>query len=222
MKSLFFLGFAVIILNSCANWIKTASRPELENPTEQTQIAERTSETTDPVKDPEKLSVKDLEKYAYELGLDPKKPLSETERQDVLTRRRLRQLERGLDSPKERVNYSKVLPLFNNDQEKIEYLSIPSLEGRQSWVVRNKLWNRDKTNPDFQAVTEAQDITLGMTQDLVRKSWGEPSSIEHSGNPIYKNERWKYLRDTPTLNGYKRERRFVYFEGGRVVGWETE
>lgn len=213
-----FLVIIALSTFSCAGLIKTASRPELA----ETSTDLRIQEKADPTMDPDKLSTKDLEKYAYELGLDPSKPLSQDERKDVLTRRRLRHLERSLDSQKERIAYSKVLPLFNNDQEKIDYLSIPSLEGRQSWVARQKLWSRDKTNPDIQAVAEALDITLGMTQDLVRKSWGEPTSVEHSGNPIYKNERWKYVRDIPTLNGYKRERRYVYFEGGRVTGWETE
>lgn len=225
MKNSLLFGCIVLgllSLSSCANLIKTAARPELTDSKTPDEPTNRQKEMADPLKDPDKISDKDLEKYAYELGLDPKKPLTETERKDVMNRRRLRQLERGLDSPKERVNYSKILPLFANDQEKIEYLSVPSLEGRQAWVNRNKLWNRDKTNPDFMAVAEAQDITLGMSQELVRKSWGDPTQIEHSGNPIYKNERWKYIRDLPTASGYKRERRYVYFEGGRVVGWETE
>lgn len=215
-------GLFAVSLTSCAQWVKTAPRPELGTTGENTTGYTRIEETQNPDKDPSKLSDKDLEKYAYELGLDPKKTLSETERKDILNRRRLRQLERNLDSQKERANYSKVLPLFQNDQEKIEYLSLPSIEGRQAWVNRNKLWNREKSNPDFQSVVDAQDLTLGMSQDLVRRSWGEPTAVEHSGNPIYKNERWKYIRETPTINGYKRERRYVYFEGGRVVGWETE
>lgn len=225
MKTSIFFALAIGLLSfsSCSSLIKTAHRPELGGDDETTkQEVGRTKESAAAIKDPERLSDKDLEKYAYELGLDPKKPLTDTERKEVMTRRRLRQLERGLDSPKERVNYSKVLPLFTNDQEKIDYLSIQSLEGRASWVNRNKLWNRDKTNPDFAAVADAQDITLGMTQELVKKSWGEPNQVETSGNPVYKNERWKYIRDLPTLSGYKRERRYVYFEGGRVVGWETE
>ena len=220
----FLLTFGVSSLFfSCAGMV-TANRPELNNSasTDGSKEVIRTQEKANPDKDPDKLSDKDLEKYAYELGLDPAKSLTDNERHEILNRRKLRQLERALDSEKERVTYSKVLPLFNNDQEKIDYLTIPSLEGRQAWVNRNKLWTRDKTNPDFQAVIDSQDITLGMSQELVRKSWGEPMAIEHSGNPIYKNERWKYVKEMPTLSGYKRERRFVYFEGGRVVGWETE
>lgn len=225
MKNSLLLGFVVfgLMFNmSCANWLKTASRPELADTTYEKEAIARTSETQDPTKDPSRLSDADLEKYAYELGFEPNKGLTESQRKEALTRRKLRQLERSLDSAKERMNYSKVLPLFANDQEKIDYLSIPSIEGRLAWTNRNKLWNREKTNPEFMTLTETQDITLGMSQDLVRKSWGEPQQVEHSGNPIYKNERWKYLREIPTVSGYKRQRRYVYFEAGRVVGWETE
>ena len=109
-----------------------------------------------------------------------------------------------------------------SDQEKVDYLSYPTIEGRQAWVIRNKIWSRAKSDKDFLDVVDSQDLTLGMNQELVRKSWGEPESVEHSGNPIYKNEKWRYVRDVPSPNGYKRERRYVFFEGGRVVGWETE
>lgn len=222
MKKMFFvfsLVAGLLSLTSCMS-IKTA-RPELGDEVTKEQTS-RVTEAFNSKNDPNKISDKDLEKYAYELGLDPKKQLTDTERKDVMNRRRLRQLERGLDSPRERVNYSKVLPLFANDQEKIDYLSINSLEGRQTWVNRNKLWNRDKSTPDMMAAAESKDIAVGMTQELVKKSWGEPNQVETSGNPIYKNERWKYIREIPSLSGYKRERRYVYFEGGRVVGWETE
>ena len=220
--SIFISALSLFIFTGCVTGqIQTADRPEFNNDTKAEYSREKI--TTDGISEADsKLTEKDLEKYAYELGLNPKKSLSKTEMSDVRNRRKLRQLERTLDSEKERLSYSKVLPLFQTDQEKIEYLSIPSIEGRQSWVNRNKLWSRLKSNKDFQDMVESQDLTLGMTQDLVRKSWGDPDSVEHSGNPIYKNERWKYTRESPSLNGYKRERRYVYFEGGRVVGWETE
>lgn len=61
-----------------------------------------------------------------------------------------------------------------------------------------------------------------MPAEYVKKSWGEPVNIEVSGNPIYRNERWQYNKQVATPQGYKQEKRYVYFEGGRVVGWETE
>lgn len=172
----------------------------------------------------EELSLTTLEtqKYAYELGLNPKVDLKDEEKKQILDRKKLRQLERALDSQKERLQYSKVLPWLKNDLEKIEVLSIPSVEGRQVWINKNKIWSRAKDLKNFDDVVEAQDIALGMPSDYVKKSWGEPDNVESSGNPIYKNERWQYNRQVSTPLGYKQEKRMVYFEGGRVVGWETE
>ncbi|MEK6627070.1 MAG: hypothetical protein AABY53_00450 [Bdellovibrionota bacterium] len=169
-----------------------------------------------------KLTTLELQKFAYELGFNPKKEITETQKQEILNRKKLRQLERSLDSQKERLQYSKVLPWLNHDLEKIEVLSIPTVEGRQGWINKNKIWSRTKELKNFDEVVESQDIALGMPAEYVRRSWGEPSHIETSGNPIYKNERWQYLKQVSTPQGYKQEKRSVYFEGGRVAGWETE
>ena len=174
------------------------------------------------VKTPTSLTEIELEKYAYEIGLDPSKQLSAEELESVEKRKKVRLLERTLDSQKERMSYSKILPWLQNDNEKIDYLSIPSVEGRQAWINKNKIWKRAQNLKDYTEVVENLDIAAGMPADYVRKAWGEPDSIDHSGNPIYKNERWKYLKQVSTPNGYRQEKRYVYFEGGRVVGWETE
>ncbi len=169
-----------------------------------------------------RITTLEMQKFAYELGFDPKKELSVKQKQQILDRKKLRSLERSLDTQKERLQYSKVLPWLNNDQEKIEVLSIPSIEGRQVWINKNKIWSRAKDLKNFDEVVESQDIAIGMPAEYVKKSWGEPTSIETSGNHIYKNERWQYLKQVSTPQGYKQEKRLVYFEGGRVVGWETE
>lgn len=168
------------------------------------------------------LSEIELEKYAYELGLDPKNQLSTEDLASIEKRKKVRGLERTLDSQKERLSYSKILPWLQSDNEKMEYLSIPSIEGRQAWINKNKIWKRAQNLKDYAEVVEDLDIAAGMPADYVKKAWGEPDSIDHSGNPIYKNERWKYFKQVSTPNGYRQEKRYVYFEGGRVVGWETE
>ena len=164
----------------------------------------------------------EIQKFAYELGFDPKKTLSEEQKKQIVDRKRLRELERSLDTHKERVQYSKVLPWFKNDLEKIEMLNIPSIEGRQVWINKNKIWSRAKSLKEFDEVVESADIAVGMPAEYVKKSWGEPDNVETSGNPIYRNERWQYNKQVSTPQGYKNEKRLVYFEGGRVVGWETE
>ncbi len=169
-----------------------------------------------------KITTLEMQKYAYELGFDPKKEIPNEQKIQILERKKLRELERSLDTQKERLQYSKILPWLASDSEKIEVLSIPSIEGRQVWINKNKIWSRAKDLKHFDEIVESQDIALGMPQDYVRKSWGEPSQIETSGNSIYKNERWQYLKQVSTPQGYKQESRLVYFEGGRVVGWETE
>ncbi len=159
---------------------------------------------------------------AYEMGKDPSS-LTDRDYREIRSRQKVRDLERTLRSRKEREQYSKVLPWLGGDDEKIEFLSIPSIEGRQQWINRKNIWSRSQAPQlEMKSLIESQDIAVGMPQDYVRKSWGEPVSVEVSGNPIYKNERWKYQRMVSGSEGYRKEIRFVYFEGGRVVGWETE
>lgn len=159
---------------------------------------------------------------AYELGKDPNS-LNAEDLDEINYRRNARNLERTLRSKKEREQYSKILPWLKNDKEKIEFLSIPSIEGRQQWINQNNIWSRSQApQEEMKELVETQDVAVGMPQEYVRRSWGEPVAIEVSGNPIYKNERWKYQRQVSTPQGFRKEVRFVYFEGGRVVGWETE
>lgn len=133
------------------------------------------------------------------------------------------QLERRLESENEKQQYARILPLFKNDQEKIEFLTLPTVISRQQWINENKILKRSKSiSTDMKQAVENQDITMNMTMDLVKKAWGEPNNIEVSGNSIYKNEKWKYIKFVSTSGGYKAEKRIVYFENGRVSGWETE
>jgi hypothetical protein len=162
------------------------------------------------------------ETTAYELGKDPSS-LSAGDLQDIDSRHRVRELERTLSSRKEKEQYSKVLPWFKNDDEKIAFLSISTLEGRQQWLNSHNIWERSRApKPEMKELVDSQDIAVGMPADYVRRSWGDPTSVEVSGNPIYKNERWKYQRMGSSPQGYRPETRYVYFEGGRVVGWETQ
>lgn len=159
---------------------------------------------------------------AYELGKDPNS-LTSNDLEEIQSRKKVRELERTMSSKKEREQYSKILPWLKNDEEKVSFLSIPSIEGRQQWINRNNIWSRSQApQAEMKELLETQDIAVGMPQDYVRRSWGEPLGVEVSGNPIYKNERWKYQRQVSTSQGFRKETRYVYFEGGRVVGWETE
>jgi hypothetical protein len=162
-------------------------------------------------------------RVAYELGYDPKMALSEEQLQSIDDRRSLRILERRLETVREKEQYSKVLPWLTTDHERIAFLSIPTIEGRQAWIQQNNIWQRSQApNPKLKEIIDDGDIAVGMPQDFVRKAWGEPQDKQVSGNPLYKNEKWRYTRYISSGDGFKKEIRLVYFEGGKVVGWETE
>ena len=62
---------------------------------------------------------------------------------------------------------------------------------------------------------EANDVIPGMTRSQVIQSWGEPMVREFAGKQESGHERWTY--------GTRRSQRgetFLFFENGRVVGWQ--
>lgn len=142
---------------------------------------------------------------------------------EQLTQIQIRDLERHLKNQREKELYSKLLPWFRNEEEKLEYLSLPSLQERQEWANDKRIWNRAKSpNDEMRSLMQNQDIAIGMPMDYVLKAWGDPIAREVSGNRLFKNEKWKYVRSISTSEGFKQEKRTVYFEGGKVVGWETD
>lgn len=165
----------------------------------------------------------ETQKVAAEMGFAPDEILSPEQWRQIEERRRLRALESKMSSAREKEQYSKIVPWLANDAEKIELLSIPTLEGRQAWINSRNIWKRAQNPPPaVRNLIDSGDIAVGMQMEYVRKAWGEPQAIDVSGNPAFKNERWRYVRFISTPDGYRQERRYVYFEGGRVVGWETE
>jgi len=70
-------------------------------------------------------------------------------------------------------------------------------------------------------LASTDNLRLGMQKNRVQRSLGAPSQVEIAGNPKYGNERWVYERSVPTLDGYYKEKKVIYFEGGSVVGWES-
>ncbi|MCX7977417.1 MAG: outer membrane protein assembly factor BamE [Bdellovibrionaceae bacterium] len=165
---------------------------------------------------------KELYSASHELGIDPSSPLSPDDRARIELRHELRTLERSLETRQEKEQYSKILPWFNDDKEKIQFLRIQSLQGRENWIRRSGILQRmNQVDPEMEKIVNEGDIAIGMTTELVRRAWGDPTTVEVSGNPIYRNERWKYIRNVPSSEGYRTEKRIVYFEAGRVVGWDT-
>ena len=53
-----------------------------------------------------------------------------------------------------------------------------------------------------------------MSKTEVQRIWGSPSRVDVAGNPKMENERWSFYH-----NGRVKT---VFFESGRVEGWEIQ
>lgn len=74
--------------------------------------------------------------------------------------------------------------------------------------------NGDEKASRSKIAIQARDVILGMTQQEVVQSWGEPSQIEVAGRGERGHERWTY-GSRISLNGS----RIIIFEDGKVAGW---
>jgi hypothetical protein len=156
-----------------------------------------------------------------ELGLGSR-PLSDDERIAVESRVRLKRMESRLATKREKKQYYDVRSALNSDRERIYFLSLPTYEARERWAQQRGIGGggEEVYSEPIAKTIEANDIALGMTQKAVTQSWGDPDAVEVAGNPLYGYERWRYNRYISGNEGYQKELRIVYFEGGRVVGWE--
>jgi hypothetical protein len=149
--------------------------------------------------------------------------LTEQEAQEVKARIMLKRLEDSLQFSVERKQYYGYKPYFKNDFERIHFLRLPNREARERYAQSIGLHTADA---DFDQSTlsliETGDLAKGMSKKAVAQSWGEPEFREVAGDELYGNERWHYKKLVSTEDGYKQERRIIYFEAGRVAGWETD
>ncbi len=164
----------------------------------------------------------EIDQVREEFGWASDRALNENEQAALEVRLRLRRAESRLESSREKRQYYQIKSLMRNDSERLTFLSIPSVEARERWARNRGLTTNDEVHSDEIAdMIEKNDISVGMSQKAVLESWGDPDLVEVAGSPVYGNERWRYSRFTSSSDGYQKENRIVYFESGRVVGWET-
>ncbi len=65
-----------------------------------------------------------------------------------------------------------------------------------------------------------RDIVPGMSAHEVISAWGRPRDVEVAGDGSHGNERWVYYSGNSRRYGLGGAR-MIYFENGRVVGWES-
>lgn len=149
--------------------------------------------------------------------------LDENERSAVETRLQLKRKEHKLTNRREKKQYYQIRSALGSDRERLYFLSLPTFEARERWANTRGLASTEEVYSDEVAKNiESNDISLGMSQKAVTESWGDPDAIEVAGDPVYGFERWKYNRYVSGVDGYQKEMRVVYFEGGKVVGWERQ
>ena len=140
----------------------------------------------------------------------------------IAYRQRLKREEKLLEGKSEREQYYKAKPYLKNDLERLQFLRLETA-GERDRYLNSKGINGDQIThpPIMQTLVEENDIAVGMTRQAVKESWGPADDVEVAGNPLYGNEKWKYSEQVTSSEGYMTERRTVFFESGRVVGWET-
>jgi len=157
---------------------------------------------------------------ARELGYSSSRSLTDPERRALEERLLLVKAEKTLTSKIEKEQYYQYKPVMKSDRERIKFLEISSIEGRERWLASHGFLDGEKFSPEMQDIIDSEDIAVGMTTGAVRKSWGDPMMVEIAGDPLYGNERWKYSKHVSTPEGYQAETKIIYFEAGRVAGWE--
>ena len=157
-----------------------------------------------------------------ELGLNSSKSIGENETMQLNLRLKLNRMEKNLITEKEKRQYYFYKPMLKSDSERIRFLSISSIEGRERYANQLDLVKKfNDFNDHTLKLIEENDIAVGMNQQAVRESWGDPDLIEVSGSEVYGNQAWKYTKMVSSNDGYKKETRIIYFESGKVIGWDS-
>ena len=103
---------------------------------------------------------------------------------------------------------------LSSTSERIYFLKLPHSERMDYLESRGFLTPPESPylNAQSSYVSRQADVILGMSKEDVLSSMGKPLKVEIAGNPSFENERWAY-----TYNGATK---YIYFESGRVEGWE--
>jgi hypothetical protein len=144
-------------------------------------------------------------------------PASESDIQESqgrnLLQRELRQLE-SKQSESSYALYDKYKAKLGTTSERIYFLKLPQHERKDYLMSRGFISTESITmrKADQMGSRRPSSVMLGMNKDDVMNSLGRPSRVEVAGNPSFENERWLYSH-----NGASK---YIYFESGRVEGWE--
>ncbi len=134
------------------------------------------------------------------------------DREGQVLRAELRSLEDS-QGEEDREFYNKYKKKFATVSEKIYYLKLPRGE-RRSYLMERGFVEQARSPASLSTALTARrsEVLMGMSKTDVMASLGRPARVEVAGNPSFENERWLYQ--------YNGSSKYIYFESGRVQGWE--
>ena len=109
--------------------------------------------------------------------------------------------------------------LFKSESQKIYFLSLSEAE-REDYLyglqmnTPNRRVGRKPASLFRYSPRRSRIIARGMQKEDVVSMWGNPHRVDVAGDPELENERWVFYEAG--------EKRYVYFERGRVEGWVTD
>jgi hypothetical protein len=130
-------------------------------------------------------------------------------------------LESSIRTESEYEYYNEAKPVLKTMRDRKEFLTQKTRNQQKRWLASRGVSELSLYEPAVRAAIDNGDVALGMSKEAVLKSWGDPEAVEVAGNPDYGSERWVYTNYEPSQEGYQTQQRMVYFERGKVVGWET-
>lgn len=141
-------------------------------------------------------------------------------RYDNSLKKELVRLENSLE-PHEYENYLEYAHKIGSTSQKIYFLQLTKMERDEYLKIRKIKSDFVRTREIASVERKAQlrrrefpqlnDIMLGMSKNDVVQNWGPASREDIAGDPRLENERWVYQRADST--------KYIYFESGRVEGW---
>lgn len=124
----------------------------------------------------------------------------------------LRALEAS-QSENARILYDQHKAKLGTTSEKIYFLKLRKSERKEYLAARGLIQEAPvESYSPLPGRYPASTVALGMSKDDILMSFGKPKRVEIAGNPSLENERWLY-----SMNGATK---YIYFESGRVGGWE--
>ena len=122
-------------------------------------------------------------------------------------------------SEEQQIWFERNQDMFKSDSQKIFFLSLSQAERDQYLYSLNTNKRRLKASRKPASYfkyspRESRVIAKGMQKNDVVSKWGNPHRVDVAGDPSLENERWVFYEAG--------EKRYVYFERGRVEGWVTD